>query len=254
VLQDTHNAFNTIKLKKLKLLTAIERLTEFYGAPYDCSSNQPTVLDVLIATKLSQNTTDKSSYVAFRNLKARYADWDNVAEADIGEIKDCIRVCGLGNIKAASIKNLLEGMKKNYGSLDLSFMSAYENDKIYEELLQYDGIGVKTISCVLIFALGRDAFPVDTHVHRVLNRLGIVKTNTPEKTFLEVKDVIPEGKRYVLHSGLIKFGRNICRAKNPLCSICFLFSICEFPEKKFYRNRKVVLIPKENNFIILENI
>ncbi|MEO8664288.1 MAG: endonuclease III [Ignavibacteria bacterium] len=241
-------------MKKSKLKITLKRLSELYGAPYDHSSNRPTVLDVLIATKLSQNTTDKSSFKAFGNLKQKFKNWDNVAKAGIEEIKGCIKVCGLANTKARNIKNMLQGMKKKYGTLDLSFMSEFDNEKLYEEFLLYDGIGVKTISCVLIFALGRDAFPVDTHVHRVLNRLGIVKTNSPERTFIQVKDEIPEGKRYELHSDLIKFGRNICRAKSPLCSICFLYDICEFPEKKFYRKKKPSLMPKENIFIILENI
>ncbi|MEP7147173.1 MAG: endonuclease III [bacterium] len=241
-------------MKKLKLKTALKILSEYYGEPFDCGSDRPSVLDVLIATKLSQNTTDKSSFAAFGNLKQRFKNWDEVAKADITEIKDCIRVCGLVNTKAVQIKKMLQSMKEEYGTLDLSFMKEYENEKVYEKFLLYKGIGVKTVSCVLIFALGRDAFPVDTHVHRVLNRLAIVQTHSPEKTFEQVKDNIPEGKRYELHSCLIKFGRNICRAKNPICSICFLYNICEFPMKKIYRKKKNILMPKANNFIILENI
>ncbi|MBK7444516.1 MAG: hypothetical protein IPJ45_00545 [Ignavibacteria bacterium] len=123
-------------------------------------------------------------------------------------------------------------MKNNYGNLDLSFLNEYDDENIYKELLKYDGIGVKTISCVLMFAMRRDAFPVDTHVHRVLNRLGIVKTNSAEKTFEKTKDIIPKGRKYELHSNLIKFGRNICKAKNPLCGVCFLYSECGFIDKK----------------------
>lgn len=232
----------------------IERLGEHFGKPYDNRANPSLILDVLIATKLSQNTTDKSSFKAFTNLKKKFKNWDRVASADIDQIKDTIKVCGLANIKARNIKLMLQQMKKNYGTLDLYFINEYEDEKIYEEFLQYEGIGVKTISCVLIFALGRDVFPVDTHVHRILNRLGIVKTNTPEKTFDKMMKLIPEGKKYGLHSNLIKFGRNICRSRNPICSICFLYDVCRFEEKKIYRKKAAPESVSENNFIILENI
>ena len=241
-------------MKNSKLKIAIERLDEYFGKPFDHKLNPPSVLDVLIATKLSQNTTDKCSFKAFTNLKKKFRTWEKVAGADIDEIKECIKVCGLSNTKAKNIKVMLNKMIRNYVSLDLSFLKKYDEEKIYEEFLQYNGIGVKTISCVLIFALGKDAFPVDTHVHRVLNRLGIVKSNSAEKTFEQVKDKIPEGKKYELHSNLIKFGRNVCKAKNPLCSICFLYDICEFKEKKIYLKKKIPEKISENNFIILENI
>ncbi len=241
-------------MKHKKLDIVIRRLSAHFGNPYDRNSKRPAALDVLIATKLSQNTTDKSSFIAYTNLKKKFKSWDKVAEAKVDDIKKCIRVCGLSNIKAKNIRTMLQIMRKKYGSLDLSFLKEYDNERVYEELLQYDGIGVKTISCVLIFALGRDAFPVDTHVNRVLNRLGIVKTKSAEQTFEQVKDKIPEGKKYELHSNLIKFGRNICRSKNPLCSICFLYDICEFREKKFFRYKEIPKSLTENNFIILENI
>lgn len=237
-----------------RLEDIIKRLDAYFGKPFDHSVNPSSVLDVLIATKLSQNTTDKSSFKAFTNLKKKFKTWDKVAAAEIEIIKDCIKVCGLANTKARNIKLMLQQMKKNYGTLDLAFMKEYDDEKIYKEFLQYDGIGVKTISCVLIFALGRDVFPVDTHVHRVLNRLGIIKTNTPEKTFEKMMKIIPEGKKYELHSNLIKFGRNICRSNNPLCSVCFLYDACRFKEKRFYAEKTAPLKRTENNFIILENI
>jgi len=230
-------------------------LNKRFGTPYDVSENRAGILDVLIATKLSQNTTDKSSFVAFTNLKKKFRNWDDVSQADVRLIKNEIKVCGLADTKSKEILSLLNSLKKKFGSLELDFMNEYPDEKIYEVFLSHKGFGVKTVSCVLIFALGRDAFPVDTHVHRILNRLGILKTSSPKKTFEAVKDIIPKGKKYELHSNLIKFGRNICKAKNPLCSICFLYKMCEFPEKDFYRLKKInVSELKENNFIILENL
>ena len=132
-----------------------------FGTPYDVSENRAGILDVLIATKLSQNTTDKSSFAAFRNLKKKFRNWDDVSQADVRLIKNEIKVCGLADTKSKEILSLLKSLKKNFGSLDLDFMNEYSDEKIYEIFLSHKGFGVKTVSCVLIFALGRDAFPVD---------------------------------------------------------------------------------------------
>ncbi len=224
---------------------------EFPGVDPKPSKADP--LDILIATMLSQNTTDKTSYLAFRNLKERFKDWDDVMNAPIAKIRNAIRVCGLTNQKSASIKKMLKQMKEKYGKLSLNFIKKMPDEKIYEELLQYNGVGVKTISCVLAFGLGRDVFPVDTHVHRLSNRLGIAKANAPEKTFEQLKDLIPAGKKFLLHTMLIRFGRKVCRSQNPLCGKCRLYDLCEFNEREHYAVRSNIE-PKENNFIILEHV
>lgn len=242
-------------MRRKKLERVIAKLEVYFNEKRDeKKKNKPSILDLLIATKLSQNTTDKTSYRAFTNLKNSFENWDEVASAPLRKIKDAIRVCGLANTKAVQIKKMLNEMKSNYGSLDLTFLKKMNDDKVYEELLQYDGLGVKTISCVLAFSLSRDVFPVDTHVHRVLNRLGLVNTRSAEKTFDEIKNEIPSGKKPSFHTNLIKFGRNICKATTPLCSVCFLYSDCEFPEKEYFRDKEIPLNITENNFIILENI
>src|SRR5690606_38959993 len=226
-------------MNKKKLEKVIAKLEVYFNEKRDVKkTSKPSILDLLIATKLSQNTTDKTSYRAFTNLKNSFSSWDDVAAAPLNQIKDSIKVCGLANTKATQIKKMLNEMKENYGSLDLAFLKKMKDEEVYDELLQYDGLGVKTISCVLAFSLGRDVFPVDTHVHRVLNRLGLVTTNTAEKTFEAIKNEIPAGKKPSFHTNLIKFGRNICRATTPLCSVCFLYSDCEFPEKELFRDKE----------------
>lgn len=241
-------------MKKGKIERVIELLAENSEKPYDPGRKPSDILDVLIATKLSQNTNDKSSYKAYQNLKNKFRSWEDVSKAGLQEIRNCIKVCGLSNTKAKNIKKMLLDMKNNYGTLDISFMKKYSDEEIYEELIKYEGIGVKTISCMMIFSLGRDVFPVDTHVHRILNRLGLVKTKTAEKTFESVKDKIPEGKKYELHTNLIKFGRSICRSANPLCGVCYLRKECRFESKKKYIKATKGTSVKKNNFIILENL
>jgi len=238
------------KRKLQKVIDALEN--EYHSKSIGFSSKN--ILDVLIAIKLSQNTTDKSSYKAYTNLRNEYKAWEDVIKAPLSRIKDLIKVCGLANTKGPQIQNMLKEMKAKYGSLDLDFLHSKSNPDVYGELLQYNGLGVKTISCVLGFAMGRSVFPVDTHVHRILNRIGAVETNTAEKTFEAATEKIPDEEKVSFHTNLIKFGRNYCRAINPLCNICIIYKECEWPEKKFYKEKSKETEVKENNFIIVEHI
>jgi len=211
---------------------------------------------MLIATMLSQNTTDKASYVAFQNLKTGFKNWEEVLNSPISRVKDAIRVCGLANQKSKSIRLLLRDIKRKRKRINIDFVKKQTDDEVYKELLKYDGVGVKTVSCVLAFGLGRDVFPVDTHVHRLTNRLGLVKTKSPDKTFEQMKNLVPQGKRFLLHTLLIRFGRKICRAKNPFCGKCVLYDLCEFKDKEYFSSlsSKAAAVPGENNFIILEHV
>lgn len=234
--------------KKLnKIITGLEKKYLNNDIP-----SKGGILDTLIATKLSQNTTDKTSYIAYKNLKKKYKTWDAIANAPLNEIKKQIKVCGMADTKSKDIKNMLNNMKKNYGTLNLDFLKKYKTEKIYDELLRYKGIGVKTVSCVLAFSMGREVFPVDTHIHRILNRLGIVKTKSPEETFDKSEALIPGRKKISFHRNLIKFGREICKANRPLCGLCILYDYCDFNGKEDFYNSKAE--KKENNFLILDNI
>jgi len=226
-------------------------MAEFPGYLPEIKKSDP--LDMLIATMLSQNTTDKTSYIAFMNLRKNFKDWFEVMNAPLNRIKRSIRVCGLTNQKSESLKSLLKGLYKSNGNLSLDHLKKKSDDEIYSELLVNKGIGVKTISCMMAFSLGRDVFPVDTHVHRICNRLGLVKTSSPLKTFEAMKDKIPAGKKFLLHSLFIRFGRKICRSVKPICGKCRLYDLCEFSEKERFAE-ETIAEPKENNFIILENI
>jgi endonuclease-3 len=236
--------------EKIKQVILLLR-KEFPG--YEPKPSKSDPLDVLIATMLSQNTTDKTSYRAFKNIKDNIGSWEDVIVTPLARLRKEIRVCGLANQKAVNIKKLLAGLQKERGRLSLNYIKKMSDGEIFDELLRFDGIGVKTISCVLAFGLGRDIFPVDTHVHRLSNRLGFVNTKTAEKTFEQAKKIIPAGKKFLLHTLLIKFGRKVCRSNNPLCGKCVLYDLCEFKDKEKYFITGVSE-PKENNFIILEHV
>ncbi|MEJ2493746.1 MAG: endonuclease III, partial [Ignavibacteriaceae bacterium] len=126
----------------------------------------------------------------------------------------------------------------------------FSNKEVIDELTKYDGVGVKTASCVLLFSMNRNVCPVDTHVHRTLNRIGLVKTNSPDKTFSEIFGKIPEGIAHTFHTNLIRLGRDICKSAKPVCSVCPLQKICKYDDKNF----DYLPDRKKNDFMLLDNI
>jgi len=232
------------KVKKINSL-----LVKHYGVPYR-AKKLPNPIDALIATILSQNTNDKNSYKAYNNLKNKYKSIDELSLAPRSEIEKVIKVAGLGKQKSAAIKNLLSRLKKTRGKLNLQYIKNMNDDEILTELTSMKGIGVKTASCVLLFSLDRNVCPVDTHVHRTLNRLGLVQTNTPDKTFEQIKNQLPEGVAHQFHTNLIKLGREICKPIKPSCSACPLLKECNFKGK----NLEAQLSVRNNSFLLLDSI
>lgn len=237
---------NTTKEKIEKIN---DLLVKYFGIP-SRAKKLPNPIDALIATILSQNTNDNNSYKAYLNLKRRYKSLDKLAEASRKEIENTIRIAGLGKQKSASIKSFLTALKKKNGKLNLSYIKKMSNEEILNEMTSIKGIGIKTASCVLLFSLDRNVCPVDTHVHRTLNRIGIVKTNSPDKTFEKLTPNLPEGIAHQFHTNLIKLGREICKPLKPHCSNCPLLRDCSFKEK----NMDTPSIRKNNGFLLLDSI
>ena len=191
----------------------------------------PTPLDAIIGTILSQNTNDKNSYKAYKNLKDNFKNWDELTELKPTQIEKYIKVAGLGKQKSKAIYEILKSLKKNHKKVSLNHIKNNSDEEILEELTSYNGVGVKTASCVLLFSLDRNICPVDTHVHRTLNRIGIVKTNNPEKTFYNILDKIPDKIAHSFHTNLIRLGREICKPANPICAVCPLLKMCKYDQK-----------------------
>jgi len=233
--------------EKIKIINRI--LVRHFGIPHR-PKKLPNPIDALIATILSQNTNDKNSYQAYQNLKKKYKSRQELADAPRNKIEQTIRVAGLGKQKSAAIKNFLVTLKKNKGSLNLQYIKKMPDQEILNELTSIKRIGVKTASCVLLFSLDRNVCPVDTHVHRTLNRIGIVKTKTPDKTFEKINGKLPERIAHQFHTNLIKLGREICKPAKPLCSICPLFKICKFKKKNLQNVDK----RSGNSFLLLDSI
>lgn len=224
-------------------------LIQHFGIPSKAKKN-PTPLDAIIGTILSQNTNDKNSYQAYRNLKDNFKNWDELTLLKPSQIEKYIRIAGLGKQKSKSIYELLQSLKKQEKSVSLDHIKTKNDSEILEELTSYNGVGVKTASCVLLFSLGRNICPVDTHVHRTLNRIGLVKTNNPEKTFYKILDKIPEFTAHSFHTNLIRLGREICKPANPNCLICPLLKICKYEQK----NLKPPNTQKTIDFMLLDNL
>jgi endonuclease III len=241
-----------------KLRIVIRRLENTLGIPNRKSEKElPNPLDMLVATILSQNTSDTNSYRAFVNLKNRFPEYSDILDAPRRSLEAVIRSGGMARQKSGRIRELLKTILKNHGSLSLNYLKRMSDTEVLDQLTSYNGVGVKTAACVLLFAMGRDAFPVDTHIHRVLNRIGVIHTNTPEKTFYTIGNLIPRGKAYSFHTNCIRFGRSVCKSQRPLCMVCPLIDICEY-DKKFIKGGSTANMPlrnpKKRDFMLLDNV
>ncbi|KAI8110998.1 hypothetical protein M9434_004571 [Picochlorum sp. BPE23] len=171
--------------------------------------HQVYVLDSLVRTILSQNTTDKTSIRSFRKLKETFDGWEAVLNAPHEDVADAIREGGLADIKVVRIKALLEQLKSDVGECSLEWLRDKDTEFIKEYLGQFTGVGPKTVSCTLMFALGRDDFPVDTHVFRIGKDLGwIPKSCRSREDAYEYLNVrIPDGVKFDLHVLLVAHGK-----------------------------------------------
>lgn len=234
---------------KSKIININKLLVERFGIPKR-NKKLPNPVDSLIATILSQNTNDKNSYRAFNNLKEKFKSWEEVSSTPRYKIEQAIKVAGLGKQKSNSIKNFLSGLKNKNGRISLSYIKKMRDDEVLSELTSYDGIGVKTASCVLLFAMDRNVCPVDTHVHRILNRTGLVKTKTPDKTFYAINKNMPQKIAHRFHTNLIRLGREVCKPAKPNCAACPVLKVCEYKSKNLTGKVKY----NKNEFMLLDSI
>jgi endonuclease-3 len=210
-----------------RALDVHQRLLEFYGQP--TWRNPLPALDELVSTILSQNTNDINRDRAFNSLRRRFPTWETVRDANPESVIDAIRVAGLANQKAPRIQAVLKAITNERGGLDLSFLESLPLDEAHAWLTKFKGVGPKTAAIVLLFSLGRPAFPVDTHIYRVSGRLGL----RPEKMTVEdahphLEKLFPPETYYAAHLNIIRLGREICAARKPNCGECPLQEVCDY--------------------------
>ncbi len=212
-----------------KLTDVYQRLVEVYGIPEWRPDGD--ALGGLIGTILSQHTSDVNSDRAYRQLLAAFPTWEAMRDAPQEVVAEAIRPGGLANVKAARIQEVLRVLSERFGggpptlaaldTLDLAAAEAF--------LRGLPGVGPKTAACVLLFALGRPAFPVDTHVWRVARRIGLIGPHaSAEAAHEQLGRAIPPEWRHTMHVNLITHGRRVCHAQRPACERCALRSLCDY--------------------------
>jgi len=205
----------------------VQNLERAYGVPSNERSSDP--LDMLVRIILSQATSDTNSHRTFAALKKRYPTWEDLLKARVSSIASTIRSGGLSNQKAQVIKDILRQIKDEHGTLDLSFLHELDEERAIGYLKQFRGIGPKTIACTLLFACRKEVFPLDTHIFRVLRRVGLIPQKcTDQRAHQIMNPIVPGGKFYSLHVNLIRHGRALCRPREPLCERCPIVEYCDY--------------------------
>ncbi len=210
-----------------KAMEAHRRLVQAYGNRPRRPHLDP--VSELVCTIISQNTNDTLRDRAFNRLRERFPTWEEVRDAPVEEIAEAIRVAGLGEQKAARIKAALEHITRERGELDLDFLQEMPVEEAKRWLTAMKGVGPKTAAIILLFALGKPAFPVDTHVHRVTGRLGLIGPKVSANDAHQVlEELMPPGTYYAFHLNLIRHGREVCRARKSRCELCPLDDLCDY--------------------------
>lgn len=214
-------------VERARVRAVYERLDAVYGPLRPSPGDEP--LGELIGTILSQSTTDINSGRAYQRLRAMYPRWEEVIDASEDEIYEAIKPAGLGRMKAPRIKQTLREVLRRRGELRLDFLAEMPLDEAKRWLISLDGVGPKTAACVLLFSLGRPALPVDTHVHRVSRRLGLIGPRvSAERAHDQLEAALEPEQVYTFHVGMIRHGRRVCHAQRPACANCPLRDLCDF--------------------------
>ena len=216
-----HSSLGRLKAQTRRV---VELLEAAYGVP---SLRASDPLEALIRAVLSQNTTDINSDRAYRRLTERFPDWHAVKKARVSSIERAIRCGGLANVKAPRIKEILSTIEEKFGKLSLDAVCPMSLDDALACLCTLPGVGVKTVAVVLLFACGKDICPVDTHVHRLVRRIGLIEGRASrDRTFFLLAELVPKGKGPSLHINLIRHGRAVCKSQRPGCDACLLRRLC----------------------------
>ena len=200
-------------------------LNQALGAKYPDPKSElhyESPFQLLVATIMAAQATDKQVNIITRELFRQAPDADRMSRMELDEIKSLVRSINYFNNKAKNILDVSRILIEHYQG---------KVPETREELERLPGVGRKTANVVLGNAFGQPVMPVDTHVHRVSNRIGLVKTSKPEETEKELMKIIPEAWVITFHHYLLLHGRYTCKAKKPECTGCPVSSVCDYPTK-----------------------
>ena len=185
-------------------------------------------IEELVSTILSQNTNDNLRDQAFSRLRQRFPTWEQVRDAPVEEVAEAIQIAGLNQHKAPAIQRALRRIFEGRGELSLEFLREMSVPEAKAWLTSIKGVGPKTAAIILLFALDMPAFPVDTHIHRVTTRLGLIPAKTSrEKAHELLEALLPPPAYYAAHLNLIRHGREVCQARRPRCEVCIVRDLCD---------------------------
>lgn len=222
--------------RRLSPADICSRLRKRYG-PVKLGPPLPP-LDELIATILSQNTSDRNSDAAFEELRRAFPDWDAVRTTSVRRVAEAIRCGGLADLKAPRIQAVLQKVYEQRGELSLDFLRDLPADDAMAYLRGFAGVGPKTAACVLLFACRKPVLPVDTHVHRVSRRLGLIGPRTGAGPAHEIlAKQVPADKVLEFHIQLIRHSRSVCVARTPRCRQCVLLAGCPEGQRQLRSER-----------------
>jgi len=188
---------------------------------HDAKGGDP--LKILIGTILSARTRDENTSGVVRKLFSKYKTARDLSKAKLSDVRKIVKPCGFYRVKAKRIIYVASLIDSQY------------NGKVpddLEKLLELPGVGRKTANCVLVYAFEKPAIPVDTHVHRISNRLGLVDTKTPEDTESELVKKIPKKFWLDINETFVMYGQNICRPISPMCNVCRIKKLCKYYKTK----------------------
>ena len=201
----------------VEILDEIEKSIEGEAHLDQLAKKRNDPFKILISTILSARTRDSSTAEVTRNLFSRYKTPQDISSANIEILEKLVHKSGFYKVKAARIKEVSRIISEDYlGKVPVDF----------NELISLPGVGAKTANCVLVYAFNIPAIPVDTHVHRIPNRLGWIKTTKPEQTEKRLKEIIPKSQWIRVNRLFVRFGQEICLPIHPKCDSCPLNAIC----------------------------
>jgi endonuclease-3 len=213
-----------------KYETVYNLLVEQYGEPKWQANNHVPPIDELVLTILSQATSDGNRDKGFAGLQEKYAgNWQAVMNAPPEEVVNAIRSAGLANQKAPRIQHALQWVYAQRGELNIDFLGNLPVAEAQKWLTQIKGVGRKTAAIIMLFAFNRPTFPVDTHVHRILKRVGFISHKvTADKAHSLMENIGDPNGYYAMHLNLIQHGRMVCQARQPKCDNCPLAKHCDY--------------------------
>jgi endonuclease-3 len=213
------------------ILYLYDTMNRLYPGAYSVllESSRGNPIDVLVATILSQATNDTLSARAFTELKSRFPDWESVLSQDPACVEEALACGGLHREKTRKIRGALGKIKEEFNEITLDPLFDWTKERSFEYLTSLPGVGPKTAACVLVFGLGKPAFPVDTHILRVARRLGFAGEKESAASVQETfEQLVPEELKMPLHIMLIEHGRKVCSSRKPKCPLCPISDMCCF--------------------------